>query len=123
MYSVSTAPELLADLHEAGTAGIIEHDGWLEAFFEDAAMAARFGDPVPAENRDWVQATYDAWPPLLVGEKFFVVPPWCTEPAPPDGSVSRSIRVCSAAPVNIPAPGCASRRWSKSFVRETRFWM
>jgi len=83
MYSVSTAPELLADLHEAGTAGIIEHDGWLEAFFEDAAMAARFGDPVPAENRDWVQATYDAWPPLLVGEKFFVVPPWCTEPAPP----------------------------------------
>ena len=82
MYSVSTAPELLADLYEAGTAGIIEHDGWLEAFFEDAAVAARFGDPVPAENRDWVQATYDAWPPLLVGEKFFVVPPWCTEPAP-----------------------------------------
>jgi ribosomal protein L11 methyltransferase len=83
MYSVSTAPELLADLYEAGTAGIIEHDGWLEAFFEDAAVAARFGNPVPAENRDWVQATYDAWPPLLVGKKFFVVPPWCTERAPP----------------------------------------
>jgi ribosomal protein L11 methyltransferase len=83
MFSVSAAPELLADLYEAGTAGIIEHDGWLEAFFEDSAVAARFGNPVPAENRDWVQETYDAWPPLLVGEKFIIVPPWCDEPAPP----------------------------------------
>jgi ribosomal protein L11 methyltransferase len=83
MFSVSAAPELLADLYDAGTLGIIEHDGSLEAFFEDAAVAARFGTPVPVENRDWVQETYDAWPPLLVGERFFVAPPWCTEPAPP----------------------------------------
>jgi len=83
MFSVSADPELLADLYDAGTLGIIEHDGWLEAFFEDSAVAARFGDPVEAENRDWVQETHDAWPPLLVGERFFVVPPWCQEPAPP----------------------------------------
>jgi ribosomal protein L11 methyltransferase len=83
MFSVSAAPELLPELYDAGTLGIIEHDGWLEAFFEDAAVAARFGTPVPAENRDWVQETYDAWPPFLVGERFFVAPPWCTEPAPP----------------------------------------
>ncbi len=71
MFSVSAAPDLLADLYDAGTVGIIEHDGWLEAFFEDAAVAARFGTAVPSENRDWVQATYDAWPPLPVGERFF----------------------------------------------------
>ena len=35
MFSVSTTPDLLAELYEAGTTGIIEHDGWLEAFFED----------------------------------------------------------------------------------------
>ena len=83
MYSVSTSPDLLADLYEAGTAGVIEHDGWLEAFFEDAETAARFGEPHPAGDTDWVQHTRDAWPPALVGEKFFLVPPWCTEPAPP----------------------------------------
>jgi ribosomal protein L11 methyltransferase len=83
MFSVSAAPDLLADLYDAGTVGIIEHDGWLEAFFEDAAVAARFGTPVPSENRDWVQATYDAWPPLPVGERFFIVPPWCVDPPPP----------------------------------------
>jgi ribosomal protein L11 methyltransferase len=83
MYSVSTSPDLLAELYEAGTAGIIEHDGWLEAFFEDRDVAARFGDPQPASETDWVQHTYNAWPPLLVGEKFFLVAPWRTEPTPP----------------------------------------
>lgn len=83
MYFVSTPPELLADLYEAGTAGVIEHDGWLEAFFEDAAVAARFGEPRLAADTDWVQHTYDAWPPLLVGEKFFVVAPWRSESTPP----------------------------------------
>jgi ribosomal protein L11 methylase PrmA len=83
MYSVAASPDLLADLYEAGTAGIIEHDGWLEAFFEDAQVAARFGEPHAADDTDWVQRTHDAWPPLLVGEKFFLVAPWNAEPAPP----------------------------------------
>lgn len=83
MYCVETSPDALADLYEAGTSGIIEHDGWLEAFFEDRQTAARFGEPRPADSTDWVQHTYDAWPPLLVGERFFVVAPWRTEPTPP----------------------------------------
>jgi len=83
IYSVRTAPEMLADLYEAGTLGIIEHDGELEAFFEDRAAAARFGEPRPADQTDWVQHTYDAWPPLVAGEKFFVVAPWRTDPTPP----------------------------------------
>ena len=82
MYKVEAGPELLADLYEAGTAGIIEHDGWLEAFFEDREVAAQFGEPVAAPDTDWVQQTHDAWPPTLVGEKFFLVAPWRTEPTP-----------------------------------------
>ena len=82
MYSVSVAPELLPELYDAGTVGIIEHDGWLEAFFEDREAAARFGDPRAVDDRDWVQHTYDAWPPVLVGQKFFLAAPWRTEPTP-----------------------------------------
>ena len=83
MYSVSTAPDLLADLYEAGTLGVVEHEGWFEAFFDDFAVAARFGEPRPVEDIDWAQHTLDAWPPLLVGNRFFVVAPWRTEPTPP----------------------------------------
>ena len=83
MFSVAASPALLADLYEAGTAGLIEHDGWIQAFFEDRETAARFGDPLPCDDTDWAQHTYDAWPPLLVGEKFFVVAPWRTDPTPP----------------------------------------
>lgn len=74
---------LVADLWEAGTAGITEGDGYLDAFFEDAEPARRFGQPQPAPDVDWVKHTQDAWPPLLVGQRFFVVAPWRTEPAPP----------------------------------------
>jgi len=82
MYIVASSLDQLADLYEAGTLGIIEHDGWVEAFFEDRETAARFGEPREAPAVDWVQQTEDAWPPLLVGEKFFLVAPWRTEPTP-----------------------------------------
>src|SRR6202142_2656523 len=75
--------ELVAQLWEAGTLGLIEGDGCIEGFFEDAAAARRFGEPQEAPARDWVQATEEAWPPILVGEKLFVVAPWRTEPTPP----------------------------------------
>src|SRR2546423_1443613 len=74
---LEVAPEridtLLAELWEAGTLGVVEGDGFLEAFFQDRETAARFGAPLPAAERDWVQETEDAWPPILVGEKFFLV--------------------------------------------------
>jgi ribosomal protein L11 methyltransferase len=82
MFSVITELDAEDALHEVGTAGIIERDGYLEAFFEDREVAARFGDPVECDNTDWVQHTYDAWPPILVGEKFFVVAPWRTDATP-----------------------------------------
>jgi ribosomal protein L11 methyltransferase len=74
---------LIAELWEAGTLGIAEGDGYLEAWFETHAIAAQFGEPVAAPETDWVRVTEEAWPPLLVGERFFVVAPWRTEPTPP----------------------------------------
>lgn len=83
MYSVAASPEALAELYAAGTCGVIEHDGWLEAFFEDRESADRFGEPVECPVVDWERQNYDAWPPLLIGEKFFVVAPWRADPTPP----------------------------------------
>jgi ribosomal protein L11 methylase PrmA len=82
VFKVDASLDLIADLYEAGTLGLIEHDGWIEAFFEDRETAAKFGEPQEAPDVDWVRQTEDAWPPLLVGEKFFVVAPWRTEPTP-----------------------------------------
>jgi ribosomal protein L11 methyltransferase len=75
--------QLLAELMEAGTLGLTEVPGYVDAFFTDAEAARRFGEPRPVPEVDWVAETRAAWPPLLVGEKFFVAPPWCEDPAPP----------------------------------------
>jgi ribosomal protein L11 methyltransferase len=82
---------LIAELAECGTTGIIEEDGGIRAFFEDSIDAGglqrEFAGFAPQLRReepiDWVQVTRDAWPPLMVGERFFLVPPWRKdEPAP-----------------------------------------
>jgi ribosomal protein L11 methyltransferase len=70
-------------LWEAGTLGITEGDGFIDAFFEDAGVASRFGEPQAVEEQDWVARTQESFPPLPVGEKFFLAPPWRTEPTPP----------------------------------------
>src|SRR5205085_2769695 len=31
---------------------------------------------------DWEQVARDSWPPLPVGKRFYLVPPWHTTPAP-----------------------------------------
>jgi ribosomal protein L11 methyltransferase len=81
---------LIAELDDAGTAGIIEEPGGLRAFFADGADARellhRFASFEPQlrqeENIDWEQVTRDAWPPLVVGERFYLAPSWNTDPAP-----------------------------------------
>jgi len=89
MYSVRLSPErsdydaVVAELWEAGTAGIVEGHGFLEAFFKDLEAARRFGQPRPIRDGDWVRQAQDAWPPMLVGHRFFLVAPWRTEPTPP----------------------------------------
>ncbi len=82
--------ELIAELNEAGTAGIVEEPGALRAFFDDAAGAPallqRFAAYAPQfrheDDIDWEQATRDAWPPMPVGDRLFLVAPWNTDPAP-----------------------------------------
>src|SRR5580698_6000220 len=91
MYSVRVpAPdqaeaydELIGALWEAGTQGISEGPGAVTAFFDDQEVAQRFGEARLEPEVDWVQHTEDAWPPLLVGERFFLVAPWRKEPTPP----------------------------------------
>jgi len=75
--------EMIAALWEAGTAGITEGDGFVDAFFEDADVASQFGVPESVIDADWVARTHEAFPPLLVGEKFFIAAPWRTEETPP----------------------------------------
>jgi ribosomal protein L11 methyltransferase len=89
MVSVRVAVEpedfdsLIAALWAAGTQGVTEGDGFVEAFFDDADAAHAFGEPQPVVEVDWVARTQEAWQPLLVGQRFFLVAPWNTEPTPP----------------------------------------
>jgi ribosomal protein L11 methyltransferase len=70
--------------------GIVDEDGRLRAFFEDdsdhAGLLNRFADFAPElrqePSTDWEQVSRDAWPPLLIGRKFFLVAPWSDEPTP-----------------------------------------
>jgi|ERR1017187_8138217 ribosomal protein L11 methyltransferase len=80
---------LVAELWAEGSAGIVELDGGgLRAFFEDdadrGALAGRFHAVSwrREEQRDWVAISRANWEPLLVGERFFLVPEWRSDAAP-----------------------------------------
>jgi ribosomal protein L11 methyltransferase len=83
MFAVRVPSEMVDTVYAFEPAGVVDHDSWFEVFFENHADAARFGDPIACADTDWVQHNYDAWPPILVGDKFFVVAPWRTDPTPP----------------------------------------
>ncbi len=81
---------LSAELWEQGTAGVAEEAGGLRAFFEDDSLASevvkrfeRYSPELRLEVPvDWVRVTEEAWPPILVGKRFFLTPPWSGEPTP-----------------------------------------
>ena len=81
---------LTAELWEQNTAGIADEPGGLRAFFEEDArapeMLQRFAGFAPElrieAETDWARVSRDAWPPMLVGERFFLAPPWRDDPAP-----------------------------------------
>ena len=61
----------------------------MRAFFENgesAGLLERFRKYQPVLRReeavDWEQVSRDAWPPLEIGERFFLVPPWRDDPTP-----------------------------------------
>ncbi|MFN7992260.1 MAG: 50S ribosomal protein L11 methyltransferase [Bryobacteraceae bacterium] len=96
MFSIEieTSPEekdlLVAELWEEGCSGISElDDGHLRVFFEDqdrresliqTFRAASWREEV---QQDWVAMSRAGWEPLSVGERFFLVPEWRDDPAPP----------------------------------------
>src|ERR1022692_306813 len=63
---------LIAELWEHGSAGIVELN----------AQRLRAGFRIE-EQRDWVQSAHDLLQPMEVGAKFFLVPAWRDDPAPP----------------------------------------
>ena len=81
---------LIAELWAAGTVGIIEEDAGLRAFFEDdvdpAAVLALVDDgesEVRQETTEVKQSfVREGWDPILVGERFYLVPPWVKGPGP-----------------------------------------
>jgi ribosomal protein L11 methyltransferase len=75
--------QLIAALWDAGTLGVTEGDGFVEAFFANDQAARAFGNPQPVPEEDWVARTQEAWQPLSVGKRFFLVAPWNTQPTPP----------------------------------------
>ena len=84
---------IAAELCEANTLGIIEEelpDGrWrLRAFFaSDDGIESQFAawNPVrcTAGDTDWVGLAQAAWQPQAVGERFYLVPSWRDDDAPP----------------------------------------
>lgn len=81
---------LTGELWECGTTGLVEEENGTRAFFDStsdrAGLLLRFAafEPELREEPavDWTRATEEAWPPLAVGRRFFLAPPWCAEPAP-----------------------------------------
>src|SRR5260370_18578085 len=79
-----------AELWELGTEGIIEEADGIRAFFhqrlDPAPLLAQFADCSPELRQealtDWSQISRDAWPPLKIGKRFFLVAPWSTDPTP-----------------------------------------
>ena len=75
---------LIAELWECGTAGAVASSSLIERF---ARFRPRLRDEATV---DWAQASRDAWPPLLIGHRFYLVPPWC-EIATPAGRLRLEI--------------------------------
>lgn len=81
---------LIAELWELGSAGIVELDTErVRAFFEERADRDTLLQLYPGagfrveEERDWVQSARDLLQPMEVGQRFFLVPEWRGDPAPP----------------------------------------
>jgi ribosomal protein L11 methyltransferase len=84
---------LIAELWEYGSTGILETDlpggrCLLRAFFENEADADSLLQRFPARlerhaPQDWIAVSQADWEPLWVGSRFYLVPQWRDDPAPP----------------------------------------
>jgi ribosomal protein L11 methyltransferase len=79
---------LIAELWERGTLGVIELSSGVRAWFENAAgledLLRRYdGDIAEEPEEDWEERTRRSFPPLAIGERFWLAPPWNADPTPP----------------------------------------
>ena len=78
---------IIAELSEAGCAGITElSETRLRAFFSKVTPELRTqfaGRWEPVDEQDWVALAHAKLEPMLVGERFFLVPVWRDDPTPP----------------------------------------
>jgi ribosomal protein L11 methyltransferase len=86
-HTPDTYDHLVEQLWAAGTCGIIDRETTVEAFFDDASAAQQLVHLNPlnvteADNIDWEQYTKDSFPAVEVGTRFFLAPPWNTDPTP-----------------------------------------
>ena len=117
---------VIAELWDRGTTGVVQHPSTLEAFFDkdadSAALVRYFARFSPAirlsEKVDWVRHTEQSFPPQLIGNRFFLVPPWNEDPAPPAAYASRSIPASRAGPDGTRVPGYVSKLWSRTSGQE-----
>jgi ribosomal protein L11 methyltransferase len=79
--------DLLLELWEQGTAGIIEEERGVRAFFEHAvglkAASASVIEIREEPDRPLVPIDRSAWDSLVVGDRWFIAPSWVAEPTPP----------------------------------------
>ncbi len=77
---------LSAQLWELGTTGILDEPGGLLAFFDappDLTALLPFSPEIETlEEIDWERRTRDSFPPLCIGERFYLVPPWSEDTLP-----------------------------------------
>ena len=81
---------LTAELWEQNTSGIADEPGGVRAFFSDDELVPeilkffrRWAPELRIEpDVNWDTVWQDAWPPMLVGERFFLVPTWRSDPTP-----------------------------------------
>lgn len=89
IYLHSTSEELIAELWEQNTTGIVEEDHRIEAFFETLEQAQAIAAQYPHLNpeikihapQNYVQQFQDQWQPIAIGRRLWLAPPW--EPGPP----------------------------------------
>jgi ribosomal protein L11 methylase PrmA len=82
---------VIAELWQRGTAGVVQLHETLDAFFDDDAdpqellrdFDAFSPELVSPPETDWIRRTEESFPAQLVGERFFLVPPWNHDPTPP----------------------------------------
>jgi len=119
--------QLIAELNDRGTLGVLELPSGLRAWFDDGAavdeLVERFDGVLTGEpdtDEDWVRRTQESFPPIPIGQRFWLAPPWNPEPAP-EGRLRLEImpgaacgtgwhectQMCLEALEQTVTPGCA----------------